>query len=540
MTIIERTDPAVSAPGTLIAAEGKVFAYAHQIMARAYADGPERGEDFETLLIPEHASGAPDVTRCRSLFYRDVDTNTLYLRTNRSPVEYSAVAEGKGAAVDVSGFLRDVYRFYTRPALTIPATISSPTAIADTGTGLLFELLAQEVIPGPIYEDIDFVTQWFGGLVLEFDGAGELEVTLITKHELGENYAKEFEHRRKIPRSIEANQELHVDLGNFSTISNVRTGTHTPAQGPAVGIAAADLLLPSRITYSLELVVLASRGGARKTINVTHAEFFNPITRSYQIDHAVGTPPIPATPLPGIKTFDITSGELAPDPGNIGGNVYAYTLAASQPGHVMSARIVGFKGTSAANPITPSIATTLTTIDPSDYALAVGSVEIPADVSLLEAETFSLRAEVRAKGVTLSQLPTAYCDVPIKARQIVVTDTTLFFRVPWRVGTPAVRPSAATVLGEWTVIISRDRVSGDYTVSGIPDDDGKWLVGWAVVSSGVQPDEYSTGGFDISHSVAQPFPLTYQGNQYNVYLFKDSAAADNSYNGAVITVGVDN
>ena len=732
MTIIERTELAVAAPGTLVVPEGRILAYAHQILARAYADDSESGEDFESLLIPEHGLGAPNVVVQRSLFYRDVQTNALYLRTNRDPVEYARVGGGSGGDVLAQGttpyafylqrqvsptlptlpaainagdtlevpllptivdnqriyddrdivqewdgaleiefdqggvaemtqrwvvefasgaeytqdrtyhfrvasgrpvlvdvdlfsfrqvfragtfniggsevtitesdllntrqstatlrirffqndgttakatnvdavsvqsanltiyqlnaltqpvedagklnFLRDVYRFYTRPGLTVPATISSPTAIAASGDGLLFELLAQEEIMGPIYEGIDFVTQWFGGLILEFDEAGELEVTLLTKHELGENYAKEFTHKRKTVRPVRQNQELHVDLSNFSTISSVTTGTYTPSDGgPSVEITAADLLLPSRITYSLELIVLASRGGARKAINLTYAEFLNPITRSYQVDHAVGTPAVPAIPRPGIAYFEVTSGDTSPDPGSIAGDVYAYSFAASQPGHVMSARIVGFGGTSAANAITPANARTLTTIDADDYALAVGTVHIPEGVSLGAGETYTLRAEVRAEGVLFSDLPTAYGDVPIRALSAASTETAIFFRVPLRVS--GARPDSNTLVPNWTIIANRSAVRGTWEVSGIPaegdqgyDANARWLVGWAVLRGTVdQPTEWSTDGFDITQSIATMFIVDYKGNDYNAYLMNDSGAADDTYNGTMITVGI--
>ena len=727
MATIERTDPAVASPGTLIASDGKAVAFAHQILARAYAENEESGEDFESLMIPEHGQGAPDPTRNRSFLYRNVTDDTLYLRTSRDPVEYTRVAgAGAGGGASIPGtspyawyqrfvlnptvpdpltipmnghltltvldnnvtdfelltdrdiiqdwdggievespmagtlvvtqrwevsfdsganyvqdvpyhfriqngrplvvdldlfstrqvfaagtftiggqevtiteqdlvrqrtstakillsmenssngnsigvdltsmnfqnggltlfqlnvltqpvedsgqlpYLRDVYRFYTRTGLTVPATINAATAVSDTGRGMVFELLPPTVIQGPIYAGIDFVTQWFGGLELEFDTNGEMEATLLTKHEFGENFSKEFTHTRKVPRPVDTNKELHLDLSNFSTISNVMTGTYSPPSGPDVEITPEDLLLPSRITYTLELVLLATRGGARKAANLTYAEFLNPITRSYQIDHAVGSPPVPATPRPGIRTFEITAGDLNPDAGSIGGDTYSYTLAASQPGHVMSARIMGFKGTSASNRVTPASAVRLTTIDADDYALAVGSVEIPADTALEAGETYTLRSEVREDGVTFSELPTAYSDIPIRAREATMSDTTIFFRVPWRVGAAQERPNADTLQDNWTVIVSRERVSGDYTVSGIPDDGERWLLGWAVDSSGAQPSEYSSGGFDISSTVAQPFLITYQGNSFNVYLFKDSGAADHTYNNAVITVGIDN
>ena len=537
MAIIERTDQAVAAPGTLLVPEGRILAYAHQVLARAYADGTESGEDFETLVIPEHGDGPPDIENNRSFFYLDFKSNTLYMRVSRDPVAYRAIAEGSVA--DTSKFLQRVYSFYHRPSLTIPATTTTPTAVLDTGDGLEIVLLDQEEIDGPIYANQDFVTQWFGGIAVEFDVAGQLEVVLKTSHEIGKDFAKTFKHSsRPIVRPVTENKELYLPLTEFSSISAVRVGTHTPAAGDGdpVEITAEDLTLPSRITYTLEFQLRAARAGARIAGNATYMEFRRPETRSYQIAHATGPilPPDP-DPIPGISYFEVTAGDLSPDPGSIGGSMYTYQFAATNPPTIGSVRIVGFKGISTAP--TPGSAPTLVTIDPSDYALAVGTLEIPAGVSLEASETYTLRAEVRAKGVTFGDRPTTCGDVPIKAQDEASQDTAIFFRIPQQVDNA--RPNSNTVVSNWTIISNRSTVRGDWQVAGIPDDDQRWLVGWAVMSSSAdQPVGFSTGGFDIGQSIASPFSAQYQGNPYNVYLMRDSGAADDSYNGTTISVGI--
>ena len=110
----------------------------------------------------------------------------------------------------------------------------------------------------------------------------------------------------------------------------------------------------------------------------------------------------------------------------------------------------------------------------------------------------------------------------------------IFFRVPMRVF--GARPDATSLLDNRTDMETLQGVSQTWTVSGIPDDGERWLVGWLVLASDPQPRTWVTGGFNLENSVDAPFEVVMGGDTYNCYLYKDSAAADDTYNGSQIRV----
>ena len=425
---------------------------------------------------------------------------------------------------------QQVYLYYARPALTIPADVSTNTAVPSSGTGLEFVLLDRALIEGRIYPDIDFVTQWFGGFGISFDQNGSLLVRLKTRHEFG---GKEFTHVRERTRGINPNRRLDVDLSNFDRVSVVRTGTYRPPGGNSDGsddveITTADLAGGVRITYTVEIQVL-SGAGARQNANATTILWDAPQTRSYQIDHATGGSTPGSNVRPTINRFDVT-GDQSPSAGSIAGQAYDYDLAIGQSGHAESVRIVGFAGTDT----NPSSVATLATIPEANFPHMSGRVTIPAGIMLAAAgDVYTIRAEVRETGRPLTASPTAYQDYRITARAAAAD--VRFVRVLRRVGDPGARPDATTLAANMTVMSRAGTVIGDWTVAGIPDT-GAWLVGWIVPQSGAQPNHYSQGGFQIDNVVEARFALTENTVDYFVYLYKDTNDVDDSYNGSTITV----
>ena len=288
MVTLTRSAPAVAAPGTLIAtdAENEAISLARQIMVEAYGSA-NSAQDLQSLLVPTLGSGEPGAS-VDSILYMDTEDDSLYLRTSKDPVVYRQIA-GSGTAVETGPVLQQVYLFYTRPALTVPAVITTADAVTipDSGDGLQFTLLDDVEIPGPIHAGIDFVTEWFGGVTVELgsNSGGELDVLLKTVHRFGLNLDKQFTHVRETLRTVSSNFEFNVDLSNFDTVSNFGLGSYQPPSGDPIEITATDIALPSRITYVLEFQLKAARGGARKVGNVNYINFRNPITRSYQIDN---------------------------------------------------------------------------------------------------------------------------------------------------------------------------------------------------------------------------------------------------------------
>ena len=120
------------------------------------------------------------------------------------------------------------------------------------------------------------------------------------------------------------------------------------------------------------------------------------------------------------------------------------------------------------------------------------------------------------------------------AAPVVELKDTEFFAVPWRIDDA--RPDAFNVLSNRETISTATGIAGTWTVDNIPDDGGMWLVGWLVAETDPQPTRFSTSGFDFTNSIAEPFDVNYARELYFCYLFKDSAAADHSYNGTTIDV----
>ena len=180
------------------------------------------------------------------------------------------------------------YLFYTRPALTAPAAISTNTAAAVTGHSVT--LLDQEEIPGRIYAGIDFTSEWAGAVEFGAEwtqgGSNEVEtaeVDLVTTHAFN---GKSLVHTRRTFRPLRKSTTVHVSLSDFLSFSKVQIGTFTAQDGSMVEITAADLAGPTEITY--EMVFKIVRNGSDIAYTLQRLEFENPQTRSYQIRHEAG------------------------------------------------------------------------------------------------------------------------------------------------------------------------------------------------------------------------------------------------------------
>ena len=225
---------------------------------------------------------------------------------------------------------------------------------------------------------------------------------------------------------------------------------------------------------------------------------------------------------PSITRFDLT-GEFAPAPGSIAGQVYQYDVAIAQSGHASAARIVAFAGTS----INPSTVTVLATL--TDLHSARGSVTIPAGISLAAAgDIETIRLEVYTLGQTpATDAPLVYQDYRITARAAAAT--VHFGRV-------LSTEDAAAIDFAADDIASRAAVAGDWTVSGIPDDTNEYRIYWAVPSSLTQPTSWVTSGFNVNSSIAAAVERTISGTAYMVYLSVADSPFDHTGNGTTYTV----
>ena len=249
-------------------------------------------------------------------------------------------------------------------------------------------------------------------------------------------------------------------------------------------------------------------------------------TRGIVIYRLTG-PDVPqvATP-PSISSFALV-GDLSPAAGAIN-ETYDYSFAVAQSSHLSALRIVRFDGTDAA----PTSVTVLADIASANFHGGSGQITL-SGFSLAANEIETVRLEAYGQGQTpATDQPISYHDVRVTAH--ATTAATRFIRIRDRISNA--RPTAANLVANMAVISSAGSVIGDWTVAGIPNDNNDWLVGWIVPQSAAQPNHYTSGGLSIDTAVAARFTFSENSVDYWVYLFTDAASADDSYNGATITV----
>ena len=229
------------------------------------------------------------------------------------------------------------------------------------------------------------------------------------------------------------------------------------------------------------------------------------------------------TAAPFIRSFEVT-GERRPAAGSIAGDRYGYALAIGRSAHASTARIVGFEGT-AANPASVAVLREIATLDAES-----GSVAIPAGVSLAAGESYTIRAQVFATGVTPAQgAPADYHDFVITAREAA---------------TPLVHFGLIDADEDATDIVFADDdlrtasgVAGSWSATGITAGDGDQRMYWAVPAASAQPTTWRSSGFDVSNSIGAAVDRTIGGVAYKVYLSNADSPLDDSSNGYTVEVG---
>lgn len=232
------------------------------------------------------------------------------------------------------------------------------------------------------------------------------------------------------------------------------------------------------------------------------------------------------TPQPTILRFDVT-GDRSPAAGSIAGETYDYISEISQSGHVGSARIIGFIGTSD----NPTNFDTLATLTSANYHHAEGSLTIPNGVSLNANQTYTIRLEVYPDGTPNTGAPTIYHDYRITAHAVAAS--VHFGR---QTGAADYAAAAAALTDFSGDISTQAAAAGSYDVSGIPQDSNLYRLYWAVPSSLTQPTGWSQGGIPITASVdTGGQSVTIGGVQYTVY-FTDADYDDTSNGNTTIVV----
>ena len=166
---------------------------------------------------------------------------------------------------------RGVYSFY---ASFLNLSTDTPTLPAAFPIELT--LLPLTVVPGAITPDVDFVTEWFGGIGVTSDTNGTLQTRLSTRHQLRSDPSTpssrlEFTHVRERTRVVDPNARVDVDLSNFDRLSRVSAAQYGPGS-----------LRDASIEYRIRFALLDGMGDPKSGM-CTAMTFDQPQNRSWQI-----------------------------------------------------------------------------------------------------------------------------------------------------------------------------------------------------------------------------------------------------------------
>ena len=163
--------------------------------------------------------------------------------------------------------------------LTTPADVTSDVSIPASGTNpAIYTLLDAHEFPGPISSALDFFTEWEGSLILEMGSACRAQVSVHTTHAFGTGFAKQFVHTRNFAVDAGTGVRTSVAMGVFDSVSQVPVGTFRD-----ITITEADLALPSKITYQVEIQSFQRKGTNRNTNTLKYLSFDSIDVISFQI-----------------------------------------------------------------------------------------------------------------------------------------------------------------------------------------------------------------------------------------------------------------
>ena len=169
--------------------------------------------------------------------------------------------------------------FRAHTPLTAPADVTADVSIPRSGTNpAIYTLLDAHEFPGPISSALDFFTEWEGSLILEMQNACRANIVLRTTHAFGTGFAKSLIHERTYSTDAGSGVRVAVSLGVFDSVSQVPVGTFR-----GITITEADLALPSKITYQVEIQSFQRKGTNRNNNTLKYLSFDNIDTIAYQI-----------------------------------------------------------------------------------------------------------------------------------------------------------------------------------------------------------------------------------------------------------------
>ena len=231
-----------------------------------YAVGGNEWSHITFLFVRRQSDTSMDV-----LYSFDGVDRDAALKIEEMP---NGSASGGGGSTDSgsSGF-----RAYA--PLTTPDDVTTDVSIPSSGTNpAIYKLLDAHEFAGPINKDLDFFTEWEGSVILEMANASRALLWMHTTHAFGENFAKAFVHSRPYAVDAPGGARISVSLGVFDSVSQVPIGTFR-----STTITEADLALPSKITYELEIQSFQRKGTNQNTNTLKYLSFNNIDVISFQI-----------------------------------------------------------------------------------------------------------------------------------------------------------------------------------------------------------------------------------------------------------------
>ena len=265
-------------------------------------------------------------------------------------------------------------------------------------------------------------------------------------------------------------------------------------------VAANAATLPAGLYTNTDNEILFHSSGTTPAVTSTG----NRVVIEQVVAHTAAVPVV----RPTISSFVVT-GERSPEAGDLSGDTYDCTWAVAQAGHVDSARIVGYLGTSDARPNTVSVLANDAAIRAAGYASGEIRVQLPASTVLTANQNFSIEIQFYAAGETVG-MPTIYHDYVITARA-AATAVVHFGLVP-ETGTG----SRNADINFDNDISTATSAAGTYNTGTIAEGT-EYNLYWAVPATFDQPTVWTHGGQNVTHIIAAAVDITVSSVTYKLY-----------------------
>ena len=265
-------------------------------------------------------------------------------------------------------------------------------------------------------------------------------------------------------------------------------------------IAANAATLPAGLYTNTDNEIFFHSSGVTPAVTSTG----NRVVIEQVVAHTAAVPVV----RPAISSFVVT-GERSPEAGDLSGDTYDCTWAIAQAGHVDSARIIGYIGTSGARPTTVSVLANNAAIVAASYASGEVRVQLPASTTLTANQHYTIELQVYADGETVGT-PTIYHDFVITARA-AATAVVHFGLVP-ETGTG----SRNADINFDNDISTATSAAGTYNTGTIAEGT-EYNLYWAVPATFDQPTVWTHGGQNVTHIIAAAVDITVSSVTYKLY-----------------------